>query len=315
METPQGFQGFVCHATGERVTPQACLACSKHGGKAFTNGKDIEELCPFTPAIVAGLIEGNRPRGLAAWSVTELLGCPRKTHYKEAGHPFWLKPSEAFWAYRGRLAHSIVEVTNDDPRAIVELRFYAEVGGTLITGQPDVVYPATGLLQDYKTTRQVPQPQQRYVCRQCGSVIRQGQWKVKRNQSLACDACQAVYDKPDELLETLPPKPYGSHEAQLNCYRYLLARGWPEEAGGRGAAWPAGGVEANRLEIIYIAMSEPYRLSVPAWDLGDIERFLQGRLALLEARDPDGLPPGVYADEAEAWQCRYCPFAGDCPQP
>ncbi|HOG79725.1 MAG TPA: hypothetical protein PK454_08215, partial [Anaerolineaceae bacterium] len=81
------FTHFICETTGERVDPQDCLACALGGALPG---------CQMTPAILAGILRHQRPADFAmtqaqaaldgkpvtldkALTVTELLGCPRKT--------------------------------------------------------------------------------------------------------------------------------------------------------------------------------------------------------------------------------------------
>ena len=301
------FQGFKCHITGNHVEPDKCLACSLKGG--LTNG----EPCPFTPPIVRGLIESNQPRNLPGWSVNELVGCPRKPVLAQKVD-FHLEPSKAFWAFRGRLAHSIVELAHSDDEVVAEVRMYGEIGGEMITGQPDVVYVNRKLIVDYKTTRQVPQPWKVYACTNCGTVIREGTFSVRKGMSLTCQECQTEYPDPKAILKVTPPRSYSGHVAQINCYRWLLAKGWPDLPA--GVTWPyPNGVEVEAAELLYLDMSEPRRVPIELWSLEDTENYILGRLAAMNTLDADGLPTGAYTEQEDAWQCDYCALQPHCPQP
>jgi len=286
------FQGFICHITHEALSPEACLACAQAGGAA--NG---ETLCPFTPPLIRGLIRSNQPRGLLAYSATELTGCPRKTLLKEHV-PYWLDPAKAYWAFRGQLAHAILEQESDQTHALLEQRFYAQVSDWLITGQPDVVYPDTRKLVDYKTTKQVPQPRKCYTCPDCAHVIRENPWAARKGTALTCFQCgwtgQAGTDiQPSET----PPVPYAGHIQQVNVYAWLLAQN---------------GIAVETAEILYLDMSTPLRLPAPLWEPEDTLALIQEGLARLTTTGPDGLPYGVQDDAEANWECRYCPVTAQC---
>ncbi len=287
------FKGFMCHITDIPVTPEECLACSLAGGFQDAGSG---QWCPFTPPIVRGLTASNAPRGLLAYSVTELLGCPRKAVLREQAD-FWVKPSQAYWAFRGKLAHAIVELGHQDPGVILEERYYADLDGMMITGQVDLLYTARRHLVDYKTTKQAPQDLKRYVCPACGSVLRETPWAYKKGTSVTCKECGAVHNANALQAQSVPPKPYAGHVQQLNVYRWLLTQNH---------------IPVETAEIVYLDMSEALRLPVPLWPLTDTETVLRERLAALQARGADGLPAGVQDDAEENWQCRFCPVATQC---
>jgi len=287
------FKGFICHVTGLTVTPEECLSCSLAGG---LQDSESGQWCPFTPPIVRGLIESNVPRGLLAYSATELLGCPRKVVLREQ-EDFWVKPNQAYWAFRGKLAHSIVELGHQDPDVVLEERFYADLAGMVVTGQVDLLYTAKRHLVDYKTTKQVPQNLKRYTCPACGSLLRETQWAYKKGSTVQCGACGAVHNANDLQAQVTPPHPYDGHVQQLNIYRWLLAQN---------------NIPVATAEVIYLDMSEPLRLPVPLWDLRDTEDFLFDRLRAIQERGLDGLPEGVWGNPDEEWQCNYCPVKAVC---
>lgn len=287
------FKGFVCHITGAPVAPEECLACSLAGG---LQDAESGQWCPFTPPIVRGISASNQPRGLLAYSATELLGCPRKVILREQ-EDFWVKPAQAYWAFRGHLAHGIVELGHHDPGVILEERYYGDLDGQLLTGQVDLLYTARRHLVDYKTTKQVPQNLKRYVCPDCGSLLRETQWAYKKGSSVTCGACGAVHNANDLHAQAVPPRPYTGHTQQLNIYRWLLAQN---------------DIPVDTAEIVYLDMSEPLRLPVPLWDLTATEDFLRARIAALQARDANDLPAGIWDDPEEEWQCRYCPTTAAC---
>jgi len=92
-------------------------------------------------------------------SVTALTGCVRQSYLK-ATEPFYQRPDQQYWAYRGTLAHLLAE-QGAGPGIVAERRF--ERGRQLpsgrvitITGRPAEIDPARGLLVDYKTTDRAP---------------------------------------------------------------------------------------------------------------------------------------------------------------
>lgn len=285
------FRGFVCDITGEQVSPEACLDCAERGG-----GRQGDRLCPFTPPILKGLIDGHQPRNLMGYSATELSGCPRKVILKEEVD-YWVAPRQAYWAFRGRLAHALLEAANDPERALCEQRFYAEVEGVLVTGQPDVVYPEQGLLVDYKTTKQVPRPHWRYACPDCGQVIRENGWKARKGSQLTCPSCAGTFAEKEIVPEERPAAAYDGHVQQVNVYRWLLA---------------CNGIPIDRAEILYLDMAEALRIAVPLWPLEETEIIVAAGLARLLELGDDGLPYGVQDDDRSNWECGFCPVADAC---
>jgi len=94
-----------------------------------------------------------------ALSVTALTGCTRQAFLK-ATEPYYQRPDQQYWAYRGTLAHLLAE-RGAGPDIVAEQRFERELrlpSGRLvtITGRPDEIDPARGLLIDYKTTDRAP---------------------------------------------------------------------------------------------------------------------------------------------------------------
>ncbi len=285
--------GFVCHVDGRAVTPEHCLDCARRGG-----GRTGERLCPFTPPIVKGLIANHQPRDLLGYSATELAGCPRAVVLKER-EDFWVEPAKAYWAFRGQLAHALVErAAAAEEHVIVERRLYATCGEMLVTGKPDVIYLDRQLLVDYKTTKSVPQTRKAYTCPDCGHLIRCNQWNARKGSTLECAACGAAYRAGVNITPAeLPPVAYPGHVQQLNIYRWLLARH---------------GIEIERAEVIYLDMAEVLRVQIELWPREEIESIIRAGLQRLLELGPDGLPYGVQDDADANWECRYCPVVEQC---
>jgi len=280
------FRGFICCVTGMQVSPNACYGCALKGAQLG---------CHFTAPIIRGITENSQDRGLNHLSVTELLGCPRKVVLKKE-HDYWVKPDEAYWAFRGELGHLAMERCAQGPGMVAEKRIEAVVDGFTITGKPDVIYPDRQSLQDYKTTRKVPGNWKTYTCAECGTVIREGQWAVRRGQGLTCQACGHEYASKEvkDLLVEDPPRPYDSHIAQVNLYRLILEQN---------------GIRIDTAEIVYMDMSTVLRIPVEIWPLETTETLAIKRIRALQA---SWIPGGVQDDEDENWQCRFCPVSEVC---
>jgi hypothetical protein len=94
-----------------------------------------------------------------ALSVTALTGCVRQAYLK-ATEPYYQRPDQQYWAYRGTLGHLLAE-RGAGPSTVAEQRFERELRlpngrQVAITGRPDEIDPARGLLIDYKTTDRAP---------------------------------------------------------------------------------------------------------------------------------------------------------------
>jgi CRISPR/Cas system-associated exonuclease Cas4 (RecB family) len=168
-------QGFHCIVDFEDVSFDACIEC------AATQGR-----CQFTASILRGMAEQSQSRertsleqtsrpaaafeadgasiamtggAIPKLSVTALVGCTRQAYLKATG-PYYQRPDQQYWAYRGTLGHVLVERGAGDT-IVAERRFDRDLllpnGRTVtITGQPDEIDPARGLLLDYKTTDRAP---------------------------------------------------------------------------------------------------------------------------------------------------------------
>jgi CRISPR/Cas system-associated exonuclease Cas4 (RecB family) len=144
-------QGFHCIVDFVDVPYSACVEC------AATKGR-----CQFTASLLRGMAEqseGRQPDAPGSASVTSLTGCARQTFLKET-EPFYQRPDEQYWAYRGTIGHTMVERGAGED-VVAERRFARELrlpsGRTLtITGRPDEIVPGRKLLVEYKTTDRPP---------------------------------------------------------------------------------------------------------------------------------------------------------------
>jgi len=136
--------GFKCIKTHENVSFDKCISC------ALT----YENKCHYTAGILHGIREQIRePRDVI--SVTRLIGCPRGTYLLNK-NDVYVSPEKLYWAFRGTLAHTVLQKYNIDEDAILEKRFNRTIKGIKISGQPDLIVPKHKLLIDYKTSKEVP---------------------------------------------------------------------------------------------------------------------------------------------------------------
>jgi hypothetical protein len=96
---------------------------------------------------------------IPALSVTALTGCVRQAFLKTT-EPFYQRPDQQYWSYRGTLGHLLAE-RGAGPDVVAERRFERELRlpsgrRVTITGKPDEIDPSRGLLIDYKTTDRAP---------------------------------------------------------------------------------------------------------------------------------------------------------------
>ncbi len=138
--------GFICEKTGERLPFEACLECAR-----TRLNRKLD--CPFDEATIAGMILNER-RGTDI-SVTMITGCHRSVFINRF-YETYVAPSQLYWAFRGQIAHKILEEANLHPDAVKEQRFTKAWEGIDITGHPDLIIPSQQVLKDYKTTKTVP---------------------------------------------------------------------------------------------------------------------------------------------------------------
>jgi hypothetical protein len=97
-------------------------------------------------------VSDNRPDG---FSVTEILGCPRKA-YLSKKEEYFENPRFMYARFRGTMIHSILEDTNKmykEGEIISEQRFSRKVPrtGVLLSGKIDKYVVPLETLEDYKT--------------------------------------------------------------------------------------------------------------------------------------------------------------------
>lgn len=279
----RGFQGFICEYDSTQVDALGCLECARMGSPAP---------CQMTAPVVAGILSELRDDDFGP-SITTLIHCARKARLRRLA-PYWTKPSDLWWAYRGMLMHDVARIfAEGDPNAIAEQRFAMLVtlpSGELveISGQPDLVYTDRKHLVDYKTTKRVPGTWKTYRCPNTDEVLYQNSLTWQRKY-INCPHCEDGQHEAKAIVTEGPRRPYAAHALQVSLYRLLLSEN---------------GIEIETAEIVYQDMAEQIRLDIPLMGLDEAYEYLVGRVAAHTV-------PGLPAVE-ESWECDYCPVRATC---
>ena len=105
--------GFDCPHKG-KVSFDFCLA------DAATH----RQPCQFAYPILRGMVQNER-KHREGIHVTSLLNCLRQV-VLDHRHPQYIFPEQTYWAFRGQLAHAIVELAQTE-NAVVERQFVREI--------------------------------------------------------------------------------------------------------------------------------------------------------------------------------------------
>jgi CRISPR/Cas system-associated exonuclease Cas4 (RecB family) len=140
------LKGFICEKTGDKLGFEDCLACAQ---SRINRKLD----CQFDEAVIAGMIFHQKTK--TDISVTMISSCPRGV-FISRNYDYYVYPSSLYWAFRGQIAHKIMEEARLPADAIKETRFVRKWEGIEISGTPDLIIPSQGVLKDYKTTKTVP---------------------------------------------------------------------------------------------------------------------------------------------------------------
>jgi CRISPR/Cas system-associated exonuclease Cas4 (RecB family) len=279
--------GFICDATELPVDIPDCLACARTGALPG---------CHQTAPVIAGIVRGLRPDDFGL-TVTTLIGCLRKARLMQS-EPYWLKPSESYWAYRGALMHGIAaRYAEEADQVLAEQRLSIVVetfNSTLVevSGQPDLVLLDQRHLIDYKTTKTVPTGWRAYVCPETDQVISEGPYALRRKY-VECPHCTLGQHDAKAIEVLSAPRAKVQHALQVSLYRLLLHRH---------------GHVIETAAIIYMDMDTQLRVPVDLLSLDEAERYLRERVTL--AVQPD-LPPVLTASD-EVWECQYCAVSAAC---
>lgn len=174
-------QGFHCIVDLEDVSFEACIDCAATRGRCQMtasllrgmagqarerNADDAARLgaargggtllaLPIVHERSAGVADVGPAEAIPPLSVTALTGCVRQAFLKST-EPYYQRPDQQYWSYRGTLGHLLAE-RGAGPGIVAERRFERALRlpsgrRVTITGKPDEIDPARGLLIDYKTT-------------------------------------------------------------------------------------------------------------------------------------------------------------------
>lgn len=131
---------------------QCCDGVCRSFGQCVAHAE--ESFCQWTPALLLAMAGDRDERSYL--SVTELLGCPRKAVWSRQ-RTFYDTPDNMWLKWRGTAFHRALQLEDLNGTSIAEQRFFRELpNGVVISGQPDLIYPAQYLLLDYKSTKRVP---------------------------------------------------------------------------------------------------------------------------------------------------------------
>ena len=141
------IKGIICGCDGTKQEFDTCI----HAHETFG-----ERNCHAPVELIRSMKNNLATRANAGWSASTLLSCPRAValletyDYYEPLHVGWNKA-------RGTYLHTMLEsemVASDN--VIAEVRIEKYYNGIRITGKPDKVYKAEGIIMDYKSKYRLP---------------------------------------------------------------------------------------------------------------------------------------------------------------
>lgn len=126
--------GIKCPVDGAEISDDVCLACRT------ASTPRPERWCDFTYEQLRGMTDDSG-RETAGVSSTMLAGpCPRQTWLKTR-YPWYLDPNKGYKAYRGTMAHLMLE-QYPEKGALYEHRFGLVLpNGREVTGKIDKIHP------------------------------------------------------------------------------------------------------------------------------------------------------------------------------
>ena len=123
-------------------------------------------------------------------SVTELVSPPQMVYLmRKHASEMVQDVNDAYYTFRGRLVHQILEAAQLPEGSIKEQRFSTEILGWTVTGKPDVWLP-DGTLKDYKTMLTYayllgPKVEWEQQLNLYAAILRRNGMKVERSQIIA----------------------------------------------------------------------------------------------------------------------------------
>lgn len=283
------FKGIVCEVSGERCSPEECLACAR----SLING------CQHTAPMLAYYLTDRRPDNFGM-TVTTLQSCPRKVQLKQLVD-YWEKP-ETLWALaRGTSLHASFAAAAKalDPTVVVEKRFSLPVfcgdDIVMVSGEPDLFYPEQGHLVDYKTTISAPRPRVVYVCLETGEIVLEGASRSKK--PFACTSCGGNH-RLDEARREMAAEARPKNVQQVQLYAFILQQN---------------GYYVRTAELVYMDMKGSTRISVPLLTEEEAWAVLEDLVQKHHQETINDLAP-VLTDRNDTWECNYCPVQGACEE-
>src|SRR5262245_31065937 len=144
--------GIVCPVDRERVSNDACRACSR--SRLPRPGR----FCQYSPEMIYGMTDGGVRRATAHYSATMCTGCLRQTQLMTEVD-YHVDLDRAFPAFRGQWGHLVTE-HNPVPGTIYEVRWQLpfQLGDgrrvVIFTGQGDALDLVLRCYRDFKTKTQ-----------------------------------------------------------------------------------------------------------------------------------------------------------------
>lgn len=290
-----GQLGWRDTATGRERPFEDWLAEAEAYGTAL--GMPYEVLF----GIYEQLTKKDRPDGI---TVTQLNGCARRVHL-ERGLDYYATPMDNYAAFRGTLAHGLVEKFLPKG-AIVEERYYRWHKGVELSGQ----------LDSWKIMNAPTE-----TSRLWHDWLRAMENWEREGADPAVEPIRPTLPKGARLLirdwktkHELPSYPYLAlkYQQQGNIYAWLLR--WPDPG-------------ALDIEFVFISMEGVKTMAllnggtysngrakpVQFWTQGELEQFLDDRLLTLAVtRQMDRPLPYDRVPTDDLWNCQWCPARDLC---
>jgi hypothetical protein len=210
--------GFICEKTGDPTPYEDCIECARTRVNRKLN-------CPFDEATLVGMILNQKRKDEI--TVTKLSSCPRSV-FIDRHFDHFVYPSDMYWAFRGQIAHKIMEEAHIHEDAIAEQRFEREWEGIKISGTPDLILPQQRVLKDFKTSKAVPSYKNKdgviLAYENHRVQVNTYRWLVKPNYEIA--ELEIVYFSMEETLlcpvEVWPDE--AKRKTDMTIDRYLEER-------------------------------------------------------------------------------------------
>ena len=284
--------GWRDPATGKERTFADWLAEAEAYGSAMEYPYEVLE------GIRQQLDKSDRPDGI---TVTQLNGCARKVHIEQL-LDFYTDPTDNYAAFRGTLAHSLVEKFKPED-AIIEMRYYRRYKGITISGQLD-------------SWRIPGHPKLTQAWHQW--VVQMEAWEGGGSEGEA--PAQPVLPEGARFRVTdwktkheLPTFTYlmKGYQQQGNMYRWLLRI--PQDLFDMEFVFIS--MKGVKTQVLYNGGSYRNGRAKPeqVWTERQVAEFLDDRLLTLAASKAVNKPlPYEMVPADDLWNCNYCPARDLC---